>query len=88
MVEHERVPVGVPEIRHVTDPAVDRLGRELDAPLLEVGTRLVHVVDVQRDRMRMGLELEPEGVGLKSRVGTAMRSTPVTFTALDRSLHP
>jgi hypothetical protein len=43
------------------------LSVELDALPLQLLARLRDVVDVQRDRVRVALELEPERVGLHDR---------------------
>src|SRR3954454_8161959 len=60
VVQHQRVPVRIPEERHVAYAAVHRLGAELDARGLELRAGGGDVADVQRDRVRGGVELEVE----------------------------
>ena len=66
-VQHERVAVGSREVGHVADAAVHRVGHERHALALELGPGRGDVRDVQRDRVRVGLELDAERVGLHDR---------------------
>src|SRR3954467_7116418 len=52
-VEHEAVPVGIGERRHVADAGVECLVDELDAAALELRARLGDVCDAQGDRRAM-----------------------------------
>src|SRR6478736_4642942 len=49
---------------HVADAGVDRLAGELDAVLLERGSRLGHVRNAQRDAVVVRLERQPHPLGL------------------------
>src|SRR4051794_31764604 len=67
VVEHEHVAVGVAEVGHVADAAVDGVHLELDALGLELRARRLDVVDVERDRQAVVGELDAEGVRLHDR---------------------
>src|SRR2546427_108466 len=56
VVQHERVAVGVGEERHVTHARVEDVAGERDAPLLERRARRRHVLDLQGEVVRVGLE--------------------------------
>src|SRR5690349_3842723 len=57
VVEHQRVAVGVGEERHVADPGVERVAHERHPALLQRLARGGHVLDVQCEVVRVGLEL-------------------------------
>lgn len=63
MVEGKRVAVRVLEERLEADAGVERVCRERDAARFKFGSRGLDVVDVQRDRMVVGAELEVEARG-------------------------
>src|SRR5687767_8907421 len=65
VVEHERVAVGILEERHVANARVEDVALEHDASALELRPRPGHVVDLERDRMVVGLVRHPEGLGLE-----------------------
>ena len=62
-MQHQRVPVRVLEDSHVADAAVHCFAEELDPVRLELRARLVDVIDVERDRVRVGYELLAKGLG-------------------------
>jgi len=56
-MQHERVPVGIGEERHVADAGVEDVAHERHAALLERLSRGLEVVDVKRDRACVALEV-------------------------------
>ena len=64
VVDRQPVAVGVGEEGLKADSRVDHVALELDAARLELGLGGLEVVDVELDRVAVGLELDPEGVRL------------------------
>lgn len=62
-MEHQRVSVRVGEERHAADAGIERVARELHATLGQRRTRGLHVIDVQRDRVLIGVVWEAELLG-------------------------
>src|SRR4051794_19469594 len=88
VVQHQRVAVGVAEERHVADPGVEDVAAELDAALLEHRARGRDVVDVQREEVRVGLEVaDAHALGVDhvegDRAGLELRE--VALGAVDRA---
>src|SRR3954454_20340542 len=64
MMDRQPVSVGVLEERLKADSRVDHVTLELDTARLELGLGGLEVVDVELDRVRVGPELDAEGVRL------------------------
>ena len=62
-MQHERVPLGVLEERHVADTGVADLAEELDAGLLELRALRRDVGNTKRDVRGVRCELLSEAVG-------------------------
>src|SRR5215216_8180152 len=69
VMDRQRVAIGVLEEGLEADAGVDHRAAELDAARLELGLGSFEVVDVELDRMRVGLELDAERIGLHDRDG-------------------
>src|SRR5580765_7014955 len=96
-MEHQRVPVGILEQRHVAHARVDDLAVERDALALQLRARRGDVVHVQREHGLRGPELlarpfrlpEPVALLADPELGGAMRVLPQPERAdveLDRTL--
>ena len=59
-MQHQGVAVRVPELGHEADAAVDDVAEELDPLRFELGARRLDVLDLERDRHLVLLEIDPE----------------------------